>query len=206
MKKRVLQLLMIVAMGVALTACAGDNTDKNANAGNGSNISENGNNAGSNSGGETEPGDDTAPGTDSDKEQAGDGEGAVKADSAKGIVDAILTKVEQPAQMPVEGDMVKDLYHLDPSLLEDYSIMMPLMNVKTNEVAVLKVKDAKDIETVEEAVTQRAADVQKQFETYLQDQYENAKNFQVVKKGNYVLFVISESADAIVSEFESLVK
>lgn len=203
MKKRVLQLLMIVAMGVALTACSGNNTDKNVNAGNGSNTSQNGSNAGSNSGGETDPGDD---GDQGKEEGDGAGAGSTEADSAKGIVDAILNKVEQPAQAPIEGDMVKDLYHLDPSILEDYSIMTPLMNVKTNEVAVLKVKDAKDVATVEEAVKKRAADVQKQFETYLQDQYENAKNFQVVKKGNYVLFVISESADDIVSEFDTLVK
>jgi len=203
MKKRVLQLLMIVAMGVALTACSGNNTDKNVNAGNGSNTSQNGSNAGSNSGGETDPGDDANKG----KEEGEDaGAGSAEADSAKGIVDAILNKVEQPAQMPLEGDMVKDQYHLDPSILEDYAIMTPLMNVKTNEVAVLKVKDAKDVAAVEEAVKKRAADVQKQFETYLPDQYENAKNFQVVKKGNYVLFVISESADAIVSEFDALVK
>ncbi|WP_243644008.1 DUF4358 domain-containing protein [Paenibacillus pinisoli] len=203
MKKRVLQLLMIVAMGVALTACSGNNTDKNVNAGNGSNTSQNGSNAGSNSGGETDPGDDANKG----KEEGEDaGAGSAEADSAKGIVDAILNKVEQPAQMPLEGDMVKDQYHLDPSILQDYAIMTPLMNVKTNEVAVLKVKDAKDVAAVEEAVKKRAADVQKQFETYLPDQYENAKNFQVVKKGNYVLFVISESADAIVSEFDALVK
>jgi len=203
MKKRVLQLLMIVAMGVALTACSGNNTDKNVNAGNGSNTSQNGSNTGSNSGGETDPGDDANKG----KEEGEDaGAGSAEADSAKGIVDAILNKVEQPAQMPLEGDMVKDQYHLDPSILEDYAIMTPLMNVKTNEVAVLKVKDAKDVAAVEEAVKKRAADVQKQFETYLPDQYENAKNFQVVKKGNYVLFVISESADAIVSEFDALVK
>lgn len=203
MKKRVLQLLMIVAMGVALTACSGNNTDKNVNAGNGSNTSQNGSNAGSNSGGETAPGDDEDKGKE---EGDGAGAGSAEADSAKGIVDAILNKVEQPAQIQIEGDMVKDLYHLDPSILEDYSIMTPLMNVKTNEVAVLKVKDAKDVAAVEEAVKKRAADVQKQFETYLQDQYENAKNFQVVKKGNYVLFVISESADDIVSEFDALVK
>ncbi|RJE89063.1 DUF4358 domain-containing protein [Paenibacillus sp. 1011MAR3C5] len=191
-------------MGVALTACGGNNTDKNVNAGNGSNTSQDGSNTGSNSGGETDPGDDA----NKEDEGAGDGagEGAAAADSAKGIVDAILNKVEQPAQAPIEGDMVKDLYHLDPSILADYSIMTPLMNVKTNEVAVLRVKDAKDVATVEEAVKKRAADVQKQFETYLQDQYENAKNFQVVKKGDYVLFVISESADDIVSEFNTLVK
>ncbi|WP_240644503.1 DUF4358 domain-containing protein [Paenibacillus paeoniae] len=198
MKKRVLNLLMIVAMGVALTACGGNNSDKNVNAGKETNTSQNGSNSGSNAGEETTPGDEA------NKED--ESTGIVKADSAKGIVDAILSKVEQPALAPIEGEMVKDLYHLDPSILEDYAIMSPLMNVKTNEVAVLKVKDAKDIATVEEAVKKRAADVQKQFETYLQDQYENAKNFQVVKKGDYVLFVISESADDIVAEFETLVK
>ncbi|REK75220.1 DUF4358 domain-containing protein [Paenibacillus paeoniae] len=189
---------MIVAMGVALTACGGNNSDKNVNAGKETNTSQNGSNSGSNAGEETTPGDEA------NKED--ESTGIVKADSAKGIVDAILSKVEQPALAPIEGEMVKDLYHLDPSILEDYAIMSPLMNVKTNEVAVLKVKDAKDIATVEEAVKKRAADVQKQFETYLQDQYENAKNFQVVKKGDYVLFVISESADDIVAEFETLVK
>ncbi|AIQ33859.1 MULTISPECIES: DUF4358 domain-containing protein [Paenibacillus] len=124
--------------------------------------------------------------------------------TAKEMVDEMLAKVEQPSLMEVEEDMVSQLYHLAPSLLEDYSIRMPMMNVKSNEIAILKVKDAKDISTVETAVKERAADIQKQFEQYLPDQYENAQNYKLVKKGNYILFVISESADQLVTEFDTL--
>lgn len=124
--------------------------------------------------------------------------------TAKEMVDQMLAKVEQPDFMEVEENQLADLYHLAPSLLEDYSIRMPMMNVKSNEIAVLKVKDAKDIPTVEEAVKERAADVQKSFEQYLPDQYENAKNYKLVTKGNYILFVISDVADQLVTEFDNL--
>ncbi|WP_339289273.1 DUF4358 domain-containing protein [Paenibacillus sp. FSL E2-0201] len=124
--------------------------------------------------------------------------------TAKEMVDEMLAKVEQPSLMEVEEDMVSQLYHLAPSLLEDYSIRMPMMNVKSNEIAILKVKDAKDISTVETAVKERATDIQKQFEQYLPDQYENAQNYKLIKKGNYILFVISESADQLVTEFDTL--
>jgi predicted nucleotidyltransferase len=121
----------------------------------------------------------------------------------KEMADQVLEQFEQPALMEMPADMIQTLYHLDPALLDQYTIRMPLMNMKTNEIAILKVKEAKDIAAVETAVKQRAADVQKQFETYLQDQYENAKNYKLVTKGNYVLFVISENADEIVKVLES---
>lgn len=125
--------------------------------------------------------------------------------TAKEMVDQMLTKVEQPAFIDVEEDMVAQLYHLAPSLLEDYSIKMPMMNTKSNELAILKVKDAKDITTVEDAIKQRAADIQKSFERYLPDQYENAKNYKLVTKGNYLLFVIADPADQdkLVQEFDT---
>jgi len=112
-------------------------------------------------------------------------------------------QVEQPNLIELEDDMVQTMYHLDPSLLEDYSIRIPLMNIKSNEIAILKVRDSKDMATVEAAVKQRAQDVQKQFETYLPDQYENAKNYKMVTKGNYVFFVISEEADKLQEVFLS---
>jgi predicted nucleotidyltransferase len=121
---------------------------------------------------------------------------------AKEMADQILTQFEQPQLMELEAGMVQQLYHLDPALLEQYTIRTPLMNVKTNEIAILKVKDAKDVATVEAAVKQRAADVQKQFEIYLPDQYELSKNYKLVTKGNYVLFVISDKADEMVKSFD----
>lgn len=122
--------------------------------------------------------------------------------SVKEMVDKMLADIEQPALMELDAEGVKQQYHVDLGLLEEYSVRIPMMNVKSNELSILKVKDAKDISAVEEAVKKRAADVQKSFEQYLPDQYENAKNYKIVTKGNYVLFVISDQADAFVKSFE----
>ena len=121
----------------------------------------------------------------------------------KEMVDKMITEVEQPGLIELDEDSVKQQYHLDPSLLEEYTVRIPMMNVKSNEVSVFKVKDEKDVPTIETAIKQRAEDVQKQFETYLPDQYENAKNYKLVTKGNYLLFVISEDADELVKSFDS---
>ena len=126
--------------------------------------------------------------------------------SPKEMADKVLKQIEQPALMELEADGVQQLYHFDPALLEQYTIRTPLMNIKTNEIAILKVKESKDIAAIETAVKQRAADVQKQFETYLPDQYENAKNYKLITKGKYVIFVISESADEILKTLDSFFK
>ncbi|MEK4231063.1 DUF4358 domain-containing protein [Solibacillus sp. FSL H8-0538] len=123
---------------------------------------------------------------------------------AKEMADQMVKEVEQPMLMELQPDQVKEFYNIDPEMLDEYSIRIPMMNVKTNEIAILKVKNAEDIPDVESAVKQRAENVKKQFETYLPDQYENAKNYKLITKGNYVLLVISEEADALVKVYNSL--
>ena len=122
--------------------------------------------------------------------------------TANEMVDEMLAKVEQPMMMELTGEQVQEVYNIDPEKLADYAIRIPMMNVKTNEIAILKVKDAADVSAMEEALKQRAQTVQQQFETYLPDQYENAKNYKLVTKGNYVLFVISDQADELVTEYD----
>ena len=122
--------------------------------------------------------------------------------TANEMVDEMLAKVEQPMMMELTGEQVQEVYNIDPEKLADYAIRIPMMNVKSNEIAILKVKDAADVSAVEEALKQRAQTVQQQFETYLPDQYENAKNYKLVTKGNYVLFVISDQADELVTEYD----
>lgn len=169
MKKNYFAFMLVIALGLVLTACSGANSNNDSN-----------NNTSANK-----------------KEQA------VTTKTTKEMVDGMLAKIEQPALIEMTGDMVKQKYYIDAALLEQYTIMSPMMNIKTNEIAVFKVKDAKDIAAVEDGIKKRAGDVQKTFETYLQDQYEIAKNYKLVTKGNYIFFVISEDADKFVSEFDT---
>lgn len=123
--------------------------------------------------------------------------------SAKEMVDQMLTEVEQPSLMELSEEEMKSLYIIAPSMLEDFSVRIPKMNIKTNEIAIFKVKDANDIPDVEAAVKARAENVMKTFEQYLPDQYENAKNYKIVVNGNYVLFVISDRADELIKVYDS---
>lgn len=123
--------------------------------------------------------------------------------SAKEMVDQMVTEVEQPALMELSEEELQNLYNIDPAKLEEYSVRIPMMNVKTNEIAVLKVKDAADIAEVEAAIKTRAENVIQSFEHYLPDQYEIAKNYQIVVKGNYVLFVISDRADDLIKVYDN---
>ncbi|MBD3921968.1 DUF4358 domain-containing protein [Paenibacillus sp. PR3] len=173
MKKRIATLISVALVGLMLSACSSNN-DNNADTSSKPGTTETGSNASNDKGTATAP---------------------EPSMTVAEMSDDLLKQAEQPPLVDLTEADIKTLYHLDPALLESYVVKIPLMNVKTNELAVIKVKDAKDVQTVEDAIKLRAADVQKTFETYLPDQYENAKNYKLVTKGNYILFVISD-ADA----------
>ena len=102
--------------------------------------------------------------------------------TANEMVDEMLTQVEQPAMMELTTDQVKEIYNIDPEMLEEYAIRIPMMNVKTNEIAILKVKNEADVPQVEQALKQRAENVQKQFETYLQTNMRMRRTISLLRK------------------------
>lgn len=122
--------------------------------------------------------------------------------SAKEMADKMLEEVEQPTFMELSAEEVNTVYNVDVDKLEDYTIRIPLMNTKAHQIAILKVKDSKDVTEIEDLLKQRAETVQKQFERYLADQYEIAKNYKIVTKGNYVIMVISDQADELLNIYE----
>lgn len=123
--------------------------------------------------------------------------------SPKEMIDQMVTEIEQPAFMELSEEELQNLYNIDPAKLEEYSVRIPMMGVKTNEIAILKVKDAADVADVKAALETRADNVMKTFEQYLPDQYEQAKNYKIVVKGNYVLFLISDRADDLIKVYDS---
>ncbi len=44
------------------------------------------------------------------------------------------------------------------------------------------------------------------FEQYLPEPYKNAQNYKIAVEGDYVLFLISESADDLVKAFKEAAK
>ncbi len=115
-------------------------------------------------------------------------------------------ELEFGAMEKLEGETLKQFYDLDEGLFEEYDANFPLMNVQTNEYSVFKVKDEADVEKVKAAIVKRAETVQKTFETYLPDQYENAKNYYLDSNGKYVIFVIHSEVEKAKTIFQNYFK
>ncbi|MDQ0114801.1 DUF4358 domain-containing protein [Paenibacillus harenae] len=127
--------------------------------------------------------------------------------SVSDIVAKITADVELPRLLTVEGDRIKDVYGIEAdTLLSDAVFMQAMMNTKATELVVVKLKSDKDYDAVKESLDKRAASIIKTFETYLQDQYEEAKNYQILRNGNYVMLSISNDQESIAEIFNDFFK
>ncbi|WP_054026579.1 DUF4358 domain-containing protein [Bacillus sp. FJAT-28004] len=123
------------------------------------------------------------------------------------ITTKITTDLEYPMLGNVEAERLKDVFGTDfDGLVTEGVYLQAMMNVKATELAIVKLKSDKSYDAVAEAFEARAADIQKTFETYLQDQYEDAKNYKIVRNGNYVMLSISHDQDAVLKIFNSFFK
>lgn len=112
-----------------------------------------------------------------------------------GMVDTLIEQFPASPYMRLEADAMQQLYGVDPALLSDYSVAVPGMNIRVNEIALMQVKDEKDLETVENALKQRQESVVGVFEHYLPDQLEIAQNAKIGHVGNVAYLIIHEQAD-----------
>lgn len=94
------------------------------------------------------------------------------------------------------------VYNVDTSLLSDYTIRMPMMNVKACLYVIAKPAEGKE----EEAKTMLDAfmtSYEAQWERYLPSQYELVKNRKTGKVGDYYVYIISEDNNAAWNAVES---
>ena len=122
------------------------------------------------------------------------------------IADQLLAMEDMfPSAMGFMGEeMITESCGLDFSLLSEYSLNDPMMNVHAHMLYVAKVKDEADVPAVEEAFSKRLELMQDIFSTYLPAQYDLAMAGQVVTNGKYVLMVVSNDSQAVVDEFNRL--
>nr|WP_139992529.1 DUF4358 domain-containing protein [Paenibacillus paridis] len=107
----------------------------------------------------------------------------------------------------VEGEQVKDIYGIDEeALLVDGIFKQPQMMIQAGEFSVVQMKSDKNFADVEAGFKKRAEAVQKAFESYLQDQYEQAQNYQIIRNGDFVLFSITPDQKKTAEIFNSFFK
>ncbi len=103
-----------------------------------------------------------------------------------------------------QGDMHKlqKLYHIDAGEIEDFVLYTASSNVKADELAVIKTKDANQAESVKENILQRIDALTAKFKDYRPEEYALIEKHVLKTKGPFVLFAVSKEADRMERAFD----
>ncbi len=120
------------------------------------------------------------------------------------MVSVIPSELHNLEVLPQE--LYKDIYGIDPDKFEDVTVYGTMINVKANEIIVIKVKDEADIASATSALEARKQQVYKTWEQYLPDQFEMVKQGVIKTNGKYAALIISPEVSKVASEFMKLTK
>lgn len=126
-------------------------------------------------------------------------------------IDQITQKVKQSSSdlsnMRVgDSAALKKLYNIDSTELDGFSLFTAPSNIKADEIAILKVKDANSISDIKDKIMKRVDKQSKSFSGYLPDEYYLIQHNILKVNGNYVIFAISKDAEKISSAFDETFK
>ena len=134
--------------------------------------------------------------------------GVFTACSSKGNSQTALTSEQLAEVVNNSGSEMTDLdafmerQEWDKANFERGAVSFSIMNVQAYTIAVVKPAEGQ-IETVKQYFADYKARTEKDFERYLEDQYEIAKAAVIDEKDGYVIFVMDEDADSIAETIKS---
>lgn len=113
------------------------------------------------------------------------------------VAEAVTSAVDMENMQLADNQMVKRFYGLDPADYEGCILYYPNTNMMAEEVLIVKLKDISQQQTVSDAIETRLQTQKNTFEGYGVEQFDLLTNHAVVElRGNYVLFVVSDHAEA----------
>lgn len=104
-----------------------------------------------------------------------------------------------------DGDKAIALYGVDSSVLAEYEVYIGTGST-AEEIAIFRVKDAKDVATVKAACEARVEAQKKACENYLPDEMPKLESPVLVTAGNYVVLVVSGDNTAVNSALDAYIK
>jgi hypothetical protein len=126
--------------------------------------------------------------------------------SAVEIGEKIKQAVNLDEMKEGDNDKLQKIYDINADEIENFVLYVAPTNLKADELAIIKVKDANDVENVKEKLSKRIEEQGKSFKDYLPDEYFLIEKHVLKTKDNYVLLAISKDADKIESAFDEALK
>lgn len=121
--------------------------------------------------------------------------------SVKELLGDILSRTAADMALMELGEMeISELYGIDVSKLEEYSVFIPMMNVQATEYAMFKAASADDVQAVVDGINTRVENLKQTWSQYLADQMELVENNKVIVQGNYVFLIIADEDSSAYAE------
>lgn len=114
--------------------------------------------------------------------------------------------LEQNLKPEVEEENPFFQLDINTENLEEGYILAQMINIKSDQIIVLKASDESVVSNLEAALQQVKESQIAVWEQYLPDQYEKVKNNIIKTEGKYLLYVTYENPEAIEAIFDDMLK
>jgi len=94
----------------------------------------------------------------------------------------------------INGQGFRRIYGINPATLGGVMMFASEFRLSAEEVLVILVYDQDQIEPIRQTIEERLANQRQEFVDYNEDQVELIDNAQLVIRGNYIFFAVSERA------------
>lgn len=122
----------------------------------------------------------------------------IMTDNSSDILNSIKDSKENifGALMEVNDETLESQFNINKSDVKEYLIKVPMMITSSNSYIIIKPEDGKKDE-VKEKIDEYMTKLEKQWETYLPEQYELVKNRLEKEYGDYLIYIISSDNDLV---------
>ena len=118
------------------------------------------------------------------------------------VAEAVVETIDMENMLEADNQLIKRFYGLDPANFEGCILYYPTTNMMAEEVLIVKLSDMSQQEAVRAAAEKRLATQKTTFDGYGVEQTDLLTNHAAVEvRGNYVLFVVSKTADQVRQAF-----
>jgi len=101
---------------------------------------------------------------------------------------------------------LKKLYGISKSEIDEFVFYRAPSNVKAEEILIIKVKDANQVENVKEKIDKRIARQAASFKDYLPSEYFLIEKSVIKVNNNYILLAVSKDSSKIALTFSESFK
>lgn len=126
-----------------------------------------------------------------------------KEPEASAVVEAVSSKLAFKDNMTMlEEAQFTNFYRIDMEKVADQA-MYAASRASAEEVTVIRMKDAKDVQLAKDAIEEHLEDQRIAFENYIPEEMAKIEAAQVYTQGAYVMLVVADSTEGAEDAFKA---